>query len=149
MDLPMALFGKKSAPPAPTPLEQLPQQLQELIQKAQEERTKISSLLGRTKGSVEKLEKLDAPLNAVADRAEEISTRMKQIEDRSRQLDALAERLEQLAQKAAAAEQDHTDIEGKVAKTNADVADVMAGAQGLQGTGGGGPPNRNEPHGGP
>ena len=67
----MALFGKKSAPPAPTPLEQLPQQLQELIQKAQEERTKISSLLGRTKGSVEKLEKLDAPLNAVADRAED------------------------------------------------------------------------------
>ncbi|MBI4499999.1 MAG: hypothetical protein HY700_02440, partial [Gemmatimonadetes bacterium] len=126
----MALFGKKT--PAPTPLEQLPQELTVLIQKAQEERTKISSLLGRTKGSVEKLEKLDAPLSAVADRTEEISRRLKQMEDRFAQLATLAERLDQLGQRAAVAEQTHSAMEDRVGKINADVADVMAVAEGLQ-----------------
>ena len=118
----MALFGKK--PPAPTALEQLPQELAVLIQKAQEERTKISSLLGRTKGSVEKLEKLDAPLSAVADRTEEIARRLKQMEDRFAQLDAVAGRLDQVSQRAAVAEQTHAAMENRVGKINADVADV-------------------------
>src|SRR5712671_4979939 len=98
----MALFGKK--PPEPHPVEQLSEELKELLAKAQEERTKISSLLGRTKGSVEKLEKLDTPLRAVAEKTEMIADQIKRTEDRAKQLDQIGLRLDQLNQRASAVE---------------------------------------------
>src|SRR5262245_23233033 len=126
----MALFGKK---PAPTnPLEQLPEELKELIAKAQDERAKMSSLLGRTKGSVEKLEELDTPLKAVADKLEQISEQIRQVEARGADLHALAKRFDDLGQRAAVVEQGQASVEARLTKANAEVGDVLAVADGLK-----------------
>src|SRR5687767_5171999 len=104
----MALFGKK--PPTPAPVQQLPEELKDLLAKAQEERTKISSLLGRTKGSVEKLEKMDTPLRAVGERVEQVSEQIQRMEERAKQLEALGTRLEQLNQRAITVEQGQSAV---------------------------------------
>src|SRR6185436_6636813 len=94
----MALFGKKE-PPA-RPVEEMTEELKALLAKATDERTKISSLLGRTKGSVEKLEKLDTPLRAVAERVDDLTAQLQRFEDRAKQLESLGTRFEQLNQRA-------------------------------------------------
>ena len=126
----MALFGSK--PPAPNPLEQLSEELKTLITKAQDERTKISSLLGRTKGSVEKLEKLDTPLQAVADRTEQISEQIKRLEGRANELQVLASRLDRLDQRTIVIEQGQNGVEDRVTRANAEVGDVLAVTAGLK-----------------
>src|ERR1051325_448847 len=92
----MALFGKKE-PPA-RPVEDMTEELKALLAKATDERTKISSLLGRTKGSVEKLEKLDTPLRAVVEKADIVAEQIKRLEDRATSLDPLITRLAQAGQ---------------------------------------------------
>ncbi len=128
----MALFGKKPTAPPVNLLEQLPEELKALIAKAQDERTKISSLLGRTKGSVEKLERLDTPLKAVADKIDEISEQIRRTEERASELQALSGRFDHLAERAATVEQGQSAIEARVTRTNAEVGDVLAVADGLK-----------------
>ncbi|MBI4419381.1 MAG: hypothetical protein HY560_01030 [Gemmatimonadetes bacterium] len=126
----MALFRKK--PPAPTPLEQLPEELQRLIAEATDERSKISSLLGRTRGSMEKVEKLDAPLQATLSRMDEMAAKVTQLEERTGQLQALAGRIEELGQRTAAAGQAQATAQAQVAKLATDMGDLQALASGLR-----------------
>src|ERR1041384_5257697 len=126
----MALFGKKE-PPA-RPVEDMAEELKALLAKATDERTKISSLLGRTKGSVEKLEKLDTPLRAVVEKADIVAEQIKRLEDRAKSLDPLITRLDQVGQRAASVEAGQEALEGRITKANAEVADVLAVASGLR-----------------
>src|SRR5256885_3864641 len=126
----MALFGKK--PSAATPFDDLPEELKKLLEETREERTKLSSLLGRTKGSVEKLEKLDAPLQTVTGRAEEVTVKLRAVEDRAAQLEAMVGRLDQLSRRAASVEQGQATVESRMSKVSTELADIQAVATGLR-----------------
>ena len=126
----MALFGKK--PPEPRPVEQLSEELKELLAKAQDERTKLSALLGRTKGSVEKLEQLETPLRAVTEKTETIAQQIQRAEDRAAQLEQIAKRVDELNQRSAVAEQAQKTAEDRITRANSNVSDVLALAEGLK-----------------
>src|SRR5437867_1231343 len=128
----MALFGKKPPASQPAPHGPLPEELQQLIAQAKDERSKISALLGRTRGSMDKLEKMDVPLQEATGRADEIAAKLHQVDQAANQLQSLTGRIDELARRAVAAEQNQSAVEARSSQLKTDLGDLQAVAAGLR-----------------
>src|SRR3989304_5130763 len=118
----MALFGRKAPEKPAIALDQLPAELKALIQKAQEERTKFSQLVGRAKQVSDKLGTFEEPLTQLQRKADNAAQRLARVEEKAADLDAVAKRIEQVALRLGTTEQQAAGTQDALKQVTGDIA---------------------------